>query len=433
MGDLRYIHIPLELWGAFFCIVAAWCVLAEKHYPKRAAGRMLGWLLLSNAVLLVADTLAWFFRGHATAVGFVFVRVSNFIVFESNYIMLVYFARYLYWVLPEENRKAARPYLRVIDGICAIAAIALVISQFTDWFYYIDAQNFYHRTGNFWMPTAMGLLGMIVLLIMFFHNRSCFTRNTCIAVILYTTIPVAASLVQLLIYGIAILNIGITVACLLAFLTFEVEQAKERARMDRELAEMRMEILLAQMQPHFLFNSLQTIKHLVKKDQKDAVTAIDAFSDCLRAEINSLSEHKCIPFSEELVHVKSYLLLENRRFGDKLQVVYDIQEEGFMIPPLTVQPIVENAVRHGIRRRNRGGTIWITTTLQQGHVKITVRDDGVGFDPSGKPDEGRVHVGLQNVKARVEAICEGELTVDSKPGSGTLVTIMIPVMKRNDG
>ncbi len=433
MGDLRYIHIPLELWGAFFCIVAAWCVLAEKNYPKRAAGRMLGWLLLSNAVLLVSDTLAWLFRGNETTAGLVFVRVSNFAVFELNYIMLMFFARYLYWILPEGKRSSARCYVHVIDGISVLASICLVISQFADWFYYFDAHNFYHRTEHFWMPTAMGLVQILVLLILLLRNRRCFSRNTCTAVFLFTLIPVVSSLFQLLIYGIAILNIGITIACLLAFLSFEVEQAQERAKMDREMAQMRMDILLAQIKPHFLFNSLQTIKHLVKRDQEDAVRVIDAFSDCLRAEINSLSEQKCIPFSRELVHVESYLLLESRRFGDKLRVIYDIQEDGFMLPPLTLQPIVENAVRHGIRQRNQGGTVWIKTEADQGGVRITVKDDGVGFDPDASHDDDKVHVGIANVKARVEAICEGEFTVDSKPGCGTTVTITIPGIKRKQG
>ena len=196
--------------------------------------------------------------------------------------------------------------------------------------------------------------------------------------------------------------------------------------LENELLQSQISIMLSQIQPHFIYNSLNAIKGLCHIDPEAASETIDEFSDYLRGNLDSLMISKPVTFERELRHIKLYLSLEKKRFGDKLKIVYDIGTDNFQIPALSLQPVVENAVRHGVTKREEGGTVTIKTEDTETDVIITVIDDGIGFD-SGKPErDERIHVGLANVKKRLSAMCGGSLCINSKPGFGTKVVIILP-------
>lgn len=109
-----------------------------------------------------------------------------------------------------------------------------------------------------------------------------------------------------------------------------------------------------------------------------------------------------------------------------LNVVYDIQETDFMLPVLTLQPIVENAVKHGIMKKINGGTVMIRTEKVDEDYRIIVKDDGVGFDITSQKNDSRKHIGISNVETRLLAISHGTLSIVSYPGKGTSVTIILP-------
>jgi len=143
----------------------------------------------------------------------------------------------------------------------------------------------------------------------------------------------------------------------------------------------------------------------------------------LRGNLESLSINNLIPFEKELRHVKTYLSLEKKRFGDRIEIVYDIRADDFSIPVLTLQPIVENAVRHGITKNEDGGKVVIKSEENDNEVIITVTDDGVGFDTDRKRDSRCV--GIENVRSRLTKMCEGSLDIKSKPGDGTVAVITL--------
>ena len=140
--------------------------------------------------------------------------------------------------------------------------------------------------------------------------------------------------------------------------------------------------------------------------------------------MDSLQSVTTIPAARELEHIRCYLSLEAIRFGEKLHTVYDIETEDFFVPALGLQPLVENAVRHGVTKREEGGTVSIRTCQTQWAYLVFIEDDGVGFDPTA-PQEGS-HLGIENVRSRLEAQCGGSLTVHSQPGVGTRVEVCIP-------
>ena len=204
------------------------------------------------------------------------------------------------------------------------------------------------------------------------------------------------------------------------------ERGRRIAEQEKELLKSRISIMLSQIKPHFLYNSLSSISELCMVDPAQARDALTDFSTYLRNNMDFIDTKECVHFSNELRHIETYLKLEKMRFGDRLHIVYDIQEDNFFLPPLTVQPLVENAVKHGICAKPEGGTITLATRRQGEQIVITVSDDGAGFDEreaDGK--EERSHIGLANIKKRLELMVGAHLTVQSEKGVGTVVTVIL--------
>ena len=226
--------------------------------------------------------------------------------------------------------------------------------------------------------------------------------------------------------GLGYLTISI-VSCSLFFYIW-LHQKFVREHEDALMTEQRLQVMLTQIRPHFLYNSLTVIQELCRTNPEQAENATIQFAKYLRGNMDALQTGTPIPFTEELEHTKEYLALEQMRFEDKLTVRYDIQCDAFSLPPLTLEPIVENAVRHGVRGSSDGrGEVAITVRECPGHYEITVTDTGPGFDPEKLPkDPERSHIGLRNVRERLARMCSGTLDIASAPGKGTCVTITIP-------
>lgn len=185
-------------------------------------------------------------------------------------------------------------------------------------------------------------------------------------------------------------------------------------------------LLQTQIKPHFLYNTLTAIEQLCETDSQKAQTAIADFAAFLRSNIDFSAETRLIRIERELSNVKHYLSLEQMRFEERLQVVYDIQADGFLVPPLVVQPMVENAVRHGVTKRPEGGAITVSIQDTPTDYVITVTDNGVGFDPDSDTWNEGYHIGIDNAQERLNRQCGGTLIIDSKIGVGTVVTMSIP-------
>ena len=184
--------------------------------------------------------------------------------------------------------------------------------------------------------------------------------------------------------------------------------------------------MVSQIQPHFLYNSLNTIYHLCDRDVKTAKQAVSDFSDYLRWNLKAVRGSVPVIFSEELEHVKVYLKLEKLRFDERLNVEYDIETTAFFLPALSVQPLVENAVKHGLCPTEDGGTVTIASREYTDRFEVKITDNGVGYTPGQEISDGRVHIGIENVKKRLEVMCGGSLDIQSEEGKGTQVTVIVP-------
>jgi len=225
---------------------------------------------------------------------------------------------------------------------------------------------------------------------------------------------------------------------LITYISFYQRQIWDAAEQERELIEkkaqltdMRTKLMVSQVQPHFMYNTLSSIAYYCKKNPDLAKQLTMDFSNYLRHHIDSLDGESMILFSKELEHTKTYLNIEQVRFGERLQVVYDIGYFNFTLPLLSLQPIVENAVKHGVCKKEEGGIVTIRTEKTADGVLISVIDDGVGFHPNQIENDGKSHFGIRNVKERIEQFCHGSLEIQSEIGAGTIARIFIPEKNLN--
>lgn len=195
--------------------------------------------------------------------------------------------------------------------------------------------------------------------------------------------------------------------------------------LEKELEDSRTAIMLSQIKPHFLYNVLNAIYHLYRKEPETAQEAVSSFAEYLRCNMLSIEKHSLIPFNEEYQHIQTYLSLEQIRFREKLDVVYDVEITNFAIPPLTVEPLVENAVKHGVTKKRGGGVVTVSTRRTDEGYVVTVSDTGVGFDPDHYMEDGKPHIGIRNVKERLQKMAGGSLSITSS-NEGTVAVVTIP-------
>lgn len=262
-------------------------------------------------------------------------------------------------------------------------------------------------------------------------------RRRCLSLPAYMFLPICGVIMEFFAYGVS--WVWPMVALSLLMIQLHVQQqaisderlaaarsAELSARMNAEMVNNRMAIMLSQIRPHFIYNVLCVIQDLCHDKAPDAEQATVAFSRFLRYNLDSLQSDKPIPFSRELSHTKYYLALEQMRFGSRLNVAYDLKAEDFCLPAMTLQPIVENAVRYGVMKKTSGGTVRIASDENDERYIITVEDDGMGFSPKPQNADERTHIGIENVRQRLRAMCGGDLEIVSMQGKGTVATFILP-------
>lgn len=317
-------------------------------------------------------------------------------------------------------------YLMIAYNIANI--ILITIAQANGMFAIYDELNRYQQQDLFWLSQVFPILTSLTSMLVAFIYARQLTAKELFLLLICPLFPLVCYVMDALVDGLWISYIGIALQMLLMYITLQMENIKKFEQQEAEMEKARISVMLSQIQPHFLCNALNAIADLCYIDHVEASKAIVTFSSYLRNNLDSLSKKEMIGFNEELNHVRQYLKLEQLRFEERLQVLYDIHVYEFLIPALTLQAITENAVRYGVSKKPQGGCIWIRAIENEDYYKVSVSDDGVGFDSSDVENiqDGRSHTGIKNVKDRLAAICGGELNIISMPNQGTTAEIKIP-------
>jgi glucose-6-phosphate-specific signal transduction histidine kinase len=355
--------------------------------------------------------------------------VVNYFLFTSGYLILIamtdYLIEYMHDIGEDKSYDKFTGARRNIYCLALIGMILVLVNQFTGMIYWIDSNNVYHRGPLFLGAYLLEILIWTIFVSLVMRNRKLFGADEAVITVAYLITPPLSCILQLV--GFPLFNAGTTISVVLLYIGMHSRINAKLTRQELELAEQKIVIMQSQIQPHFLCNTLLAIRELCDTNPKEAGEAVDEFSAYLRFNLEALNDKKLQPFQELIRHTQAYLSLMQRRTDKNIQYRFDIRESDFFLPPLTLQPIVENAVKHGLFPKEGGGEIVIYADREGDTFVISVKDNGVGFDTSKDQNDNRIHLGIVNVKKRLELRCSGTLQVDSKPGEGTIVTLRIPV------
>ncbi len=434
MSTIASINIAMETFALVISLIMFVGLFLSNTYSTQL-NRLFIITLSINIVILLCDMLNWFLDGSPHSYATPILLWTNFCIIILCLPASAIYTDYLVTYISTKANISQRIVV-VTYVFYGIFIVITAIAQSNNMVFYIDEKNHLCRNSLFWIPYFMPVVTFVVTTVLLIIYRKRLSIRDSIAFSSYIVLPVIAIVIQLKFFGITSIYVVITLAWLIIYVRIQTEQSKLLAQKELELANSRIDIMLSQIQPHFLYNSLNTIENLCMKDGWQAAEMVRNFSVYLRENMDSLTQKELVPFERELSHVKTYLEIEKKRFGKRLQVSYDLETIDFAVPTLTVQPIVENAVCHGVLEKPGGGTVTISTRLLQNGVKIIVSDDGVGYqaketaESHEKAQDERSHVGLENVKSRLMAQCGGLLTVESRIGEGTVVMMTIPDVRR---
>lgn len=422
-----------ELHGMIFSAIIGVILLFSKQRIYRG-GRILSSAILVNMWLLAMDAIALYTQGSSTIWGYFLVRFSNYNVFALEFILIMIITEYIYSSVRDVNPRYSGRNRKIVMGLMSADLLLLFTNPLTKIYFVFDEQNIYHRTGTFWISMGLAFLAFGVFAVILKENWKLLETNVKAEIILFLACPLVGAVIQLFVYGISFINIAITISVFAACGAYLVRLSKWRKARELQLLQNQAYMLSSQIKPHFLFNSLNVIQDLIEEDPDTAIVAVNRFAKYLRTGLKIESMDSLVPLKTELEFVDNYLYLEKLRHGDKINVMKNIEPGlDFELPFLTIQPLVENAIRHGICKRIKGGTVAIDICKIMHGYEIRIVDDGVGYLPieneekEWNPNDGAsAGVGSANVKNRLAMMCNGTMEVDSVPGKGTMVIIRIP-------
>ena len=418
---LKPYSLPLQIAGIVLIIVALMLLGAAltsrlMRVPMGGSLWKYGLLTLFMGGFVILDT-----------VGFSFV--SELVVFNTYARQLcIMLAVYCMGLIvcdtltgkPRKTANAAMLLSALLDGILIVLSFIGV--------------TVIYDTGFYWMASQVVLCPLLIgCTAVEWHHREKKSR----IILLFYMFLLSAVLLDIAGVGQSIYSHGTCTKSVFALLfvlyaagavkniAIDRRASIQAGQMERELEDSRIAITLSQLQPHFIYNVLNSIYHLCARDPKLAQEAVDKFSDYLRNNMKSIEQKEPIPFEEEFEHIQTYLSLEKIRFRT-LEIIYDVDVVNFMLPPLTVQPLVENAVKHGVTKKWGGGSVTISTRETGEAYLVMVIDTGVGFDPERYSEDSKVHIGIKNVRERLQNMVNGTLSITSSPENGTTAVITIP-------
>ena len=418
------------LLALFLIILLGAAIFASLLHPKNGHELWLLWLMVflggiyfifsrdeisvwnpafaANTMILGSSMMLYMLTAFAIIAGFLEGATKKIAIIVTALLGVVTLGAMLASLIPSVKFYNTYPYwIAVAMCVAAVLGVCIVISLIR------RENNVQARKKKFvYIPTGLVLLAFFVDIA---ATALGVWQGGVLSVIVLFSIVVTASV-----------TIGRVVPKSIKAVLAAKSIEAEKREMEMKLQESHISVMLSQIQPHFLYNTLNSIYYLCETNPMRARSMVNSFSEYLRNNLSSLEETKLISFETELSHIKTYLDIEKIRFEDTLEIEYDIKCVDFSLPVLTVQPIVENAVKHGTSKKRGGGRVIISAFEDKENYIIKVSDTGCGFDPAKPKDDGKRHVGIENVRQRLSNMCGGSLAIESEVGVGTVATITIP-------
>lgn len=358
----------------------------------------------------------------------------------------------LWRVIFSDIGYVARPMLLIVPvglltrkrklfyGMISLQVVNFILYFIVNWFsphiafWYDEINNGFMRGPLGYFPHFVSFIYLVYLIatIISIYGRS--PKHSIIVYFVCAALVIATLMVTLANKSLNVKILDPTIAVVLVFFYayLQIEAMHDyKDLQEKHLTDARDALLSSQIQPHFLYNTLNTIYYLCKIQSPLAADTVNNFSNYLRGNMEMGKDpNKMIPFSDDISHAKAYSDIESLRF-DNIKVEYDVKHNDFMIPAITVQPMVENAVKHGVRNTENGLILVRSRETEFYHV-VEIIDNGIGYmrERNELTETKHTGLGILNVKMRIERMTGGTFDIDMVKGMGTTVTIKIP--KKND-
>lgn len=424
----QYVYCAVELWGSFFCLVAAFAVFLTRHGVKGKASRLIA-LMLCCSAQLCADAFTWFYRADPSFFGLGMGQATFFLTYFFAYGTFALAVRYVAYLIGQRCDSDLLVWAYVEYGIAAIGVVCLVANVQRPFLYVFDVLGEFVRLEYYWMLGILGMLGLALALgavISFFDDFEPFER---VAMVCFLLLPFVAVAAQIYIAEPSFMSLSITISTLVLFFAYEFSSARRSVEIERRLNSYRVKLLTRQIKPHFIFNCLSLIRYMSRRQPDEVSHAVDEFASFLRACTDMIDNDTCVPASKEFELVRHYVYLQERRFEGEFCVEYDLRDTDFELPALSVQTSVENAITHGLRGPSpvRNGRVVVRSYVDGRDHVVRVEDNGSGFDTSSLVANKDGHKGIAATRDRVEIMCGGTYSITSEQNKGTVATIRVPV------
>ena len=415
---MRWIYFSLDLLMAvIMAVLLGSCTFAFRKKEQRQ--QILPAMLIADVVMLLADAGRQYFTIQGNlALNRLFYCFCQI----SYYAILILFVYDLTSYISAKKRISRVP-ARLNAAVCVVSAVLWVVSAFNGMIYDPAAGA---RGAIYWVGQAGGVYMMLTQLGLQIRYRKVFRRGDFLIYLCFFLCPVLLFLIRSFVADVELMSVALSVSILLLYEFVHLEQQRHSQETELLLSEAKLSVMINQTRPHFLYNTLNSIYYLCEKDPETAQRAVRDFAEYLRGNLESIEDTATVSFEKEMEHVEHYLSLEKLRFQDELRIGYELETRAFQIPPLSVQMMAENAVKHGIEMKPDGGTVRIRSWETPEAFFVSVSDDGVGFDAANQKDG----MGISITKQRLQSRCGGTLTLESTVGEGTTATIRIP---KHDG
>ena len=328
-----------------------------------------------------------------------------------------------------ENARRSKLF-QTVQALWAVYLVVLVSALFIEGYTVVTAENQLDR-GPLYPLVLLPLIAILLVnLAGTLQRRKQIPRKTFFSFLVAIVPMTAALFVQLFIDVFPFIDICYVLSALSMYgfalsdqIRRDRQNQQEIIRQQQEIAHERASVMVLRMRPHFIYNTLMSIYCLCDQDPQKARQVTMDFTNYLRKNFNAVASENTIPFSAELEHTRAYLAVEQAQHEDMLLVEYDTPVTHFRLPPLTLQPLVENAVKHGMDPYSGPLHVSVRTRHTDAGIEITVEDNGPGFDPN---DDSKPHPTLTNIRQRLEMMCGGRMEICSRDGRGTVVTLSVP-------
>lgn len=348
-------------------------------------------------------------------------KINIFLEFLSLISIAVMPSVFLSHYAGEKLKNGLLAKIAIVFGVTFIAL--LIIGQFTDIFYSVTPHNEIKRGPLFPLLISPVLVILLFDIVGVFVIRKRILKAYFVAFLVYLPPLIIAVFLHMFFSLELFIVLAIGLWALTILVLMVKENAKEYFNQQKEIANQNAHILVLQMRPHFIYNTMTSIYYLCEQDPNKAKQVTLDFTTYLRKNFAAIASEETIAISEELEHTHAYLAVEQAQFEETLFVTFDTPHTLFRVPPLTLQPIVENAVKHGMVASDKPIHITVRTRKTATASEIIVEDDGPGYQPK---DDNEPHIALNNIRQRLEMMCKGTLEIYSGDEGGTVVKITIP-------